>query len=130
MSLRNAQSLRAMALDNSAAASGIIVPTNAMAQEPLIDIIPFEDIQHKFYMKDNVLIEKRTHRIDTKGEVKGISAKGWYAERMKQAPAIKKQVVARRPKARKEPVDIFDMGMDDMLINMDDIFKGVFKIGI
>jgi len=126
LSLRNAEALRGMILDNSAAASGKIVPVNAMAREPSIDLKPFEDISHKFYMKDDILIEKRKHRIDTKGEVKGISALGWYAERSKKAEK-KRQVVDRRPRGRK-PVDVFDMG-NDMLIDMDKIFKGVMDFG-
>ena len=126
LSLKNAESLRGMLLDNTAAASGKIVPVNAMAQEPLIDLKPFEDIQHKFYMKDDVLIEKRKHRIDTKGEVKGISALGWYSEKTKKA--IKRKQTIRKTRKVKE-TDIFDSGMDNMLIDMDKIFKGVFDIG-
>jgi len=127
LSLSDAESLRGMVLDNSAAASGKVVPVNAMAQESLIKLTPFENISHKFYMKDDILIEKPKHRIDTKGEVKGISALGWYAEKSKKAEK-KRQVVDRRPRARKQ-VDVFDMGMPDMLINMDKIFKGVMDFG-
>ncbi len=90
LSRNDAQSLMGMVLDNSAAASGKVVPVNAMAQEPLIKLKPFEDIENKFYLKDDVFIEKTKHRIDTRGEVKGISALGWYAEKSKKAVARKK----------------------------------------
>lgn len=129
LSIKNAKSLMGMALDNSAAASGKIVPVNAMAQEPLIKLKPFEDMSHKFYMKDDVFIEKTKHRIDTRGEVKGISALGWYAEKTAKV-AKKKPVVDRRPKARVvRERDMFDTNMDDMLINMNKIFKGASKFG-
>jgi len=127
ISLNNARSLMGMALDNSAAASGRVVPVDAMAQEPIIKLIPFKNIQNKFYMKDDIFIEKTKHRIDTKGEKKQISALGWYADKTKKA-AKTKTVVKDRPRARKQ-VDVFDMDMPDMLVNMDKIFKGVFDFG-
>ena len=97
-----------------------------MAQSPLIDLKPFDDISHKFYLKDDILIEKPKHRIDTKGEVKGVSALGWYAEKSKKAE--RKKQVAGRPRAKKvRKVDMFDIGMPDMLVNMDKIFKGAFN---
>jgi len=125
----DAKALMGMALDKSAAASGRVVPTDKPAQKPLIKLDPFENIEHKFYMKDNVFIEKPKYRIDTRGEVKGVSALSWYAEKTAKA-AKKREVVARRPRARvvKER-DMFDTGMDDMLINMDKIFKGAFDFG-
>ena len=130
LSRMDALSLGGMAIDNSAAATFEIKPTNAMAQESLIKLKPFDKFQDKFYMKDSKYIEKRENRIDTKGEVKGISALGWYAEKTAKI-AKKKPVVARRPRERMvgKPVDMFDTGMDDMLINMDKIFKGAFNIG-
>jgi len=145
LSLRDAEALRGMVLDNSAAASGKIVPVNAMAQEPLIDLKPFEDIEHKFYMKDDILIEKRKYRIDTKGEVQGISALGWYSGKTK---AAKKKPISRprerivRERVIKEPVDMFDMGMDikfketnkvdngfDFVNDFDKNMKKLFKFG-
>jgi len=134
LSRMDALSLGGMAVDNSAAATFEIKPVNAMAQEPLIKLKSFDEFQDKFYMKDSKYIEKTTHRIDTRGEVQGISALGWYAERTKKA-AKKREVVARRPRERvvKERVvrerDMFDTGMDDMLINMNKLFKGVFNFG-
>ena len=127
LSKMNALSLGGMAVDNSAAATFEIKPVNAMAQEPLIKLKSFDEFQDKFYMKDSKYIEKPKHRIDTKGEVKGISALGWYAEKAKKAEK-KRQVVARKPRARKQ-VDVFDMGTDDMLININKMFKGVFDFG-
>ena len=136
LSLRNAQALMAMALDNSAAASGRVVPVDAMAQEPRINLIPFESLQHKFYKKGDVFIEKTKHRIDTPGEVKGISALGWYADKVKHTP-VKTRTISRPPAKQKlgprqkirKQVDIFDMG-NNMMIDMDKIFKGVFNFGI
>jgi len=93
----------------------------------LIELKPFDDISHKFYLKDDILIEKPKHRIDTKGEVKGISALGWYAEKSKKAER-KRQIAVDKQGAKKvRQVDMFDMGMPDMLINMDKVFKGAFN---
>ena len=126
LSRTDALSLGGMAVDNSAAATFEIRPVNAMAQESIIKLKPFDAFQDKFYMKENKYIEKPKHRIDTKGEVKGISALGWYSEKAEKAVAKKKRV-ARRPEVRVvRERDMFDTGMDDMLINMDKIFKGVF----
>lgn len=131
LSLEDATSLKFMLLDNSAAASGKIVPTNKMAQQPVIELTHYSELEHKFYIKEvkgkKVHIEKNTYRIDTKGEVKGISALGWYAEKSKKAER-KRQIVADKQGAKKvRQVDMFDMGMPDMLINMDKIFKGAFN---
>ena len=125
LSRTDALSLGGMAVDNSASATFEIRPVNAMAQKPLIKLKPFESVQDKFYMKDSKYIEKPKYRIDTKGEIAGIPARAWYAE--KTAKAAKKKPVSR-PRARvvREPVDMFDFGMNDMLINMNKIFKGAF----
>jgi len=43
----------------------------------------FERFLPKTYRKDSSYIEKTAHRIDTPGEIKGITAKGWVAKRRK-----------------------------------------------
>ncbi len=108
-----------MILDNSIATSGKIVPANKIAQEPLIDLTSFDDIAHKFDIKNNILVEKKQFRMDTKGERKGTTALELY--NMKSKKKGKQRPIKQ--------VDMFDTGMDNMLINIDKAFKGVFDIG-
>ena len=124
LSRMDALNLGGAAVDRSAAATFRIKPVDAMAQKPLIKLPSFENIQHKFYMKENKdIIERKTYRIDTKGEEQQISALGWHSEKTRAAK--KRQVVARRPRERviKEPVDMdFDF-IGDFNKNMKKMFK-------
>ena len=43
----------------------------------------FESIGHKFKKKGDVYIEKTKYRIDTPGEIKEISARGWLSNKRK-----------------------------------------------
>jgi len=110
ISYENALSLGGAAVDSSAAATFKIVPTGSPAKNPIFKLAPFGNIQHKFYMKENKeIIEKRSFRMDTEGEIKNISALGWYAERIakKKAVAVYKEKAKERRKVRDR--DIFDM---------------------
>jgi hypothetical protein len=80
--------LGASAVDNSAAATFKIKPTKkpAKVSESLNSFLmmKFRQPKQKSKMKiTDTFIEKNKHRIDSQGEIKGISAKGWIANRRK-----------------------------------------------
>lgn len=107
LSQSDAMSLGGASVDRSAAATFKIKPVDAMAQAPLIKLPSFETIRHKFYMKDDRMIEKKTYRIDTPGEVKNISALGLYSDKIRKAT---KKKPAAKPRARKQvDIDMFDV---------------------
>lgn len=86
----DALSVGSSATDNSSAASFKIKETNRKPQPLKLNIARWPSNQPKFYKKGNIFIEKTGFRIDTPGEIKGISALGWIAEqRRKQAPRRK-----------------------------------------
>jgi len=86
MDRNSAQAFGFDVVDNSSAASFKLRSTKKQAKKSYSPINPFN--QGKFRQKtegdDIVHIEKRGSRIDTKGEINGISAKGWAANRLKK----------------------------------------------
>jgi hypothetical protein len=81
--------LGASAVDNSAAATFKIKPTTKPAKitESLNSFLMMKYRQPKGKSKNKItdtFIEKTKHRIDSQGEIKGISAKGWIANRRKK----------------------------------------------
>ena len=76
--INKAKNLGADAVDNSASAQFKIKKANK--QGAVIDDLDFFKAD-KFNKKENRYIEKNIHRIDTPGEIEGISAKGWLARR-------------------------------------------------
>jgi len=83
-----AQNLGADVIDNSAAASFILKKTNKDAASFYDD--PFFFKQAKFRppgrkskLPQKTFIEKDIFRIDTPGEIRGITAKGWLAQKKK-----------------------------------------------
>jgi hypothetical protein len=78
-----ALSLGGTAIDQSAAASFKIRPTDGIAKPLKFPVDPWGSISNKFYKKNGVYIESTSNRIDTSGEIKGISALGWIASRQK-----------------------------------------------
>jgi len=78
-----ALSLGGSAVDNSAAASFRIKEASGKARRLKINVDPWSMIKFKFYKKGNTFIEKSSNRIDSTGELKGISALGWIANQQK-----------------------------------------------
>ena len=62
--------------DNSPAISFKIKQTKGKAEKTMKLLKPWENIKHKFNKKGNIYIEKNKHRIDSLGEVEGISLLG------------------------------------------------------
>ena len=80
---RDALSLGATIADESAAISFKIKPTDKKPKKSLLPTKSFESIGHKFRKKGDVYIEKTKYRIDTPGEIKEISARGWLSNKRK-----------------------------------------------
>lgn len=99
VSYDDAMSFGATVVDKTAGATFKVKPASKKAQElhPNIEasISSWDSLAHKFYSppkrkkskdKHKVHVEKTAYRIDSKGEVKGISSLGWVAERRKKTP--------------------------------------------
>ncbi len=67
--------------DNTSAISFKIKPTKGTPTRSKELIKPWRNIKHKFTKKGKVYIEKTKHRIDTPGEIKGITALGWKSKK-------------------------------------------------
>jgi len=120
LSQLDALALGGAAIDESAAASFMIKPSEGQAQPLDIKIDPWKNIEHKFYSKDNnVRVEQTAHRIDQPGEVKGISALGWYAEKRKIARTQKR---LRKTRPADELV-VFDIDVFEDMFKMPDMNK-------
>ena len=76
-----ALSFGANLVDNSSSASFKIKPSKKEARKNLIDDNYFNFNRGKFNKKNGIYIEKKSKRIDTLGEIQGITAKGWLAKR-------------------------------------------------
>jgi hypothetical protein len=74
-----ALSLGGTAVDQSAAASFKIRPTDGQAKQLKIGVDPWGVLSGKFYKSKGTYIESTSNRIDSSGEIKGISALGWIA---------------------------------------------------
>jgi hypothetical protein len=70
------------AVDNSSSASFKVVQAEGPAKDNYSSNNMF--LRGKFRQKDRIFIEKDTNRIDTGGEIRGISAKGWASNRIKK----------------------------------------------
>ena len=93
-----ALSLGGTAIDQSAAASFKIRPAEGNARPLKFPVDPWGSINSKFYKKKGIYIETTSNRIDTTGEIKGISALGWIASRQR---AYKPITIPRQPKQTK-----------------------------
>lgn len=80
---REARNLLANALDNSKAAVGKLRPSKGRLQSLGIGLKDYSQIHYKFKEKGDLLIEKHEYRMDSKGEERQITAKGWAANRLK-----------------------------------------------
>lgn len=76
-------SLGQEAVDNSAARSFILKISGGQPGEPESNYV-FNESKLRFSKKNaRVFVEKTAYAIDTPGEIRGISAKGWLAQRRK-----------------------------------------------
>jgi hypothetical protein len=127
LSRKDALALGANAVDYSHEASFQIKPTRQFAQPLKIDVTPFGRIQNKFYLKDDTYIEKTDYRIDTPGEVKGISARGWYSQKHRQQQKKIEKARKRRVARRKETFEDFfvfpELGMQELNVNWEALNK-------
>ena len=78
---QNAFNLGKYVTDNSSAAQFKITKSNKKAKRPVL--VPFTP-NSKFRKKNNSFIEKKSKRIDTLGEIRGIKAKGLLKQRFKR----------------------------------------------
>jgi hypothetical protein len=103
-----ALALGATAVDRSAAAAFKIVPTEGEPKRLGFGVDSWGNLSGNFYMKGNTLIEKTPYRINTQGEIKGISALGWLAQRQKpyQSPTKIRYTPTSNAKPTKAPKPI------------------------
>ena len=101
LSETQALSLGATAVDQSAAASFKIRPAEGQPHPSPIPTNPWGTLQNKFYKKNNTYIEHTTHRIDSQGEIQGISALGWIANQNRLIKAtVPVKTAYKMPEAR------------------------------
>ena len=97
------------AVEHSAAASFKIKPTTGIPGKPPIQTESWGSLSNKFYERNGVLIERTAHRINTAGEIKGISALGWIASRQKatyKAPTKLEYIQKVKPIKQTKPIKI------------------------
>jgi len=102
LNYNDARNLGMAAVDNSAAATFKVQKAKGLAKKPSI-VIPITN-PNKFYVRNNKNIEKRSYRIDSLGELKQITAKGWLAQQQKALNGIvstKKPGVSSKKKGYK-----------------------------
>ena len=110
LSETQALSLGATAVDQSAAASFRIRQAEGQAKPLKIPVNPWGMLSSKFYKRDGTYIESTGSRIDSSGEVKGISALGWIANQQRSIQAMPSRQY-------KEPS--IDMGLASRTIKVD-----------
>jgi len=77
----NALALGQDATDNTTAATFKLKKVSSSPKRPTKLLIPFK--QSKYKLSNNKYIEKNKHRIDSIGELRGITYEGWKANRQK-----------------------------------------------
>ena len=112
MDQRNALGYGGTIVDNSAARSFYIKPTKGLVVKPDISISGWDILMDKFYKRNNNFIERTDFAIDTSGEIREISARGWISERrklqpkpLKIKPVKTKQIIG----SRKDIMDMKDL---------------------
>jgi hypothetical protein len=125
LSRMDAMSLGANAVNESAAATFYIKPSDKPPRSLPFGVTPWNALNNMFYESNGKWIEKTDYRINTEGEIRGISALGWISEKKKQSPV--KQVSLRKKET------FGDMGTSfesfDLFDAMDNDFKKLFKGG-
>jgi hypothetical protein len=112
-----ALALGATAVNETAAASFKIVPTEGQPKKLGFGVDSWGNLAGNFYMKGNTFIEKTPYRINTSGE---ISALGWLASRQKpyQSPTKIRYTPTSNAKPMSIPKPI------NVNININKIMKG------
>jgi len=90
LSRSDAMSLGGSAVNESAAATFYIKPANKKAVSPRVPVTSWNMLSDMFYKRNDRFIERTSFRINTPGEIREISARGWYADRKKLYPVSKK----------------------------------------
>lgn len=112
-----ALSFGATIIDNSAARTFKIVKTTGKPKQPIINIDPWNFLQMKFIKKGDRYIEQDFAAIDSPGEIEGISALGWMAERHKASRIAKPRTV------RVKHEEIIGFEMPDPFVDFNKLFK-------
>ena len=87
---QDAMSLMGTALNESAAATGYIKPTQGKPKRLPFRVDSWNSLEHMFYQnKDNRFVENTEFRINTPGEIRGISAKGWMSQKQRSRSKTK-----------------------------------------
>jgi len=102
-------------VDNSKAATFIVKPVSGNPKKMPYDIGSYSSRSGKFYQKGDRHIERTTFRIDSPGELKGITWQGILANMNKERKVTRK-TKGRRVKTMRSPI----MNMDMPIGNMDD----------
>lgn len=79
--MNKALNLMGDVVDNTPSATGKLVKADKKGKD-VLDDIGF-NLRGKFTRKNNLYIEKNKHRIDSPGEIEGITVKGWLAQKRK-----------------------------------------------
>ena len=82
----------ATTVDNSAARTFKIVPSSGKLKQPRISTSSWSSLQNKFYPSKKGYVERVGSAIDSPGELREISARGWVAEKRKMYPKKRRAV--------------------------------------
>ena len=103
-------SLGGTAVDFSAAASFRLKRAIGKPSPLDIDVLPWNSISGKYYQKQEgkhtTFIERSTYRIDSPGEIEGISALGWVAHQPKIKKRIQPNMITKKVKTPIEKTEV------------------------
>lgn len=98
LSKKEAMGLGATIADNTSAVSFKIKKTSGSPKKSLLPHKSFESIKHKFTKKGDVYIEKPKYRMDTVGEIKGITKLGWESNKINVKKINMKNLFGKKKK--------------------------------
>jgi hypothetical protein len=107
LSWQDAHSLGSTLVDNSASAMFKVKVTDGIPTPLQIDVTPWASTRHKFYYnkKSETYIERKPFRIDTEGEIQGVSALGVLANMEKHKKPVGD--IGRTPSREIEDLSMF-----------------------
>jgi hypothetical protein len=114
LSRKDALSLGGSAVDGSAAASFKIREDDGRARRLPFSVSDWGAISGKFYNKNGVYIESTGNRIDSSGEIAGISALGWLASRRREAMPVRTSRAVPRVMMPRRPVSVASLRLPDV----------------
>jgi len=109
----NANNLGMAIVDNSQAATFKIKKTEGSPKQPSI-LIPMTN-PNKFYERGDKNIERRTHRIDSLGELQQITARGWLSQQQKSLQSVNKKQTNKKLKNISFKMPTVEQSMKKML---------------